>query len=169
MAVQTGRTVDKWTRVLIDDSAGTPRDVEVNTMSPVGFVYDEEQSGVTAWQDQVKGYLAAHPDCAIDFGGPWSTTAAQAAAGSGAQAALSGSRTVLNPLAAPTFTTPLGFAILFGVRHYWETGEPVFGVVAPSATSGYVLTKYQKEGSTYSARVVPFPGTVPAWGTAILT
>ena len=36
-----GRTVDKWTRFLVDDSAGTPREIPVNTISPVGFTYDE--------------------------------------------------------------------------------------------------------------------------------
>ena len=167
MAVQTGRTVDKWTRVLIDDSAGTPREIPVDTISPVGFVYDEVN--VTAFQDAVKTYLAMHPDAPIDFGGPWDTTAAAAAAASAAAPVLSGSHTVLNPISAVTFTTPLGFAIMYGVRHYWETGEPVFGIVSPSATSGYVCTKYQKEGSRYSARVVPFAGTTPAWGTAGLT
>lgn len=163
----TGRTVDRWTRVLIDDSAGTPREIPVDTLSPVGLTYGEED--LTAWQDPVKGYLANHPEAAIDFGGIWDTLAAAAAAASGAAPVLSGSHTVLNPISAPTFTTPLGFAIMYGIRGYWATGDPVFGVVAPSATSGYVLTKFVKNGPKYEARVVPYPGTTPAWGTAGLT
>src|SRR3972149_9381043 len=102
MAVQTGRTVDRWTRVLIDDSAGTPREIPVDPMSPVGFVYDSED--LTAWQDAVKGFLAKHPDASIEFGGPWDTSAAAAAAASGAAPVLSGSHTVLNPLTATQFT-----------------------------------------------------------------
>ena len=163
----TGRTVDRWTRVLIDDSAGTPREIPVTTLSPVGFVYDEEE--LTPYQDAVKGYLAKHPDAPVDFGGPFDTAAAAAAAASGAAPVLSGSHTVLNPISALTFTTPLGFCVCYGMRGYWITGEPVFGVVAPSATSGYVCTKYVKNGPMYEARVVPYPGTTPAWGTAILT
>jgi len=167
MAVQTGRTVDRWTRVLIDDNAGTPREIPVDTMSPVGFVYDSED--LTAWQDAVKGYLAKHPDASIEFGGPWDTTAAAAAAASAAAPVLSGSHTVLNPLTAATFTTPLGFAVCYGVRHYWEAGEPVFGVVSPSATAGYTVYEYRKNGPKYTCAIKPFPGTTPAWGTAILT
>lgn len=163
----TGRTVTKWTRFAIDDSAGTPREIPVDSIGAVGFVYDE--TDLTAYQDQVKGYLAAHPDAPIEITGPFDNTAAAALAASGAAPTLSGSHTVLAPLTAPTFTTPLGLAVMFGIRGYWATGDPVFGVVAPSASSGYVCTKYQVEGEKYSARFTPFPGTVPAWGSAILT
>lgn len=167
MAVQTGRTVDKWTRFLVDDSGGTPREIPIDSISPVGFVYDEED--LTAYQDQVKGYLAKHPDCPIEITGPWDTTAVAAAAASAAAPVLSGSHTVLNVVSAPTFQTPLGLCVCYGVRHYWEAGEPVFGIVSPSATQGYICTKYVKEGPKYSARFVPYPGSTPAWGTAILT
>lgn len=167
MAVNTGRTTTKWIRFGIDDSAGTPREIPVDSISPVGFVYDETE--LTAWQDAVKVYLSNHPDAPIDITGPFDTSAAVAFSATATAPALSGSHTVLAPISAPTFTTPLGLAVMIGVRHYWEAGEPVFGVVAPSATSGYVCTKYQVEGEKYSARFVPFPGTVPAWGTAILS
>ena len=163
----TGRTVTKWTRFGVDDSAGTPREIPVDSISPVGFQYDEADE--TAYQDQVKGYLAGHPDAAIDVTGPFSNLAASALAASGAVPVLSGSHTVLNPISAPTFTTPLGLWIGFGIRGWWTAGDPAFGVVAPSATSGYVCTKYTVEGDKYSARFVPYPGTVPAWGTAIIT
>lgn len=165
--MSTGRTVSRWTRFLVDDSSGTPREIPVSTISPVGFQYDE--SDLTAYQDAVKGYLAAHPDAPIDITGPFDNTAAAAAAASAAAPVLSGSHTVLAPISAPTFTTPLGLAIMYGIRGYWATGDPVFGVVAPSATSGYVCTKYQEEGGQYSASFKPYPGTVPAWGTAGLT
>lgn len=167
MAAQTGRTVTKWIRFCLDDSGGTPREIPIDSLSPVGFAYDENE--LTAWQDAVKGYLSGHPDAPIDITGPFDSTAAVALAASAAAPALSGSHTVLAPITAPTFQTPLGLAVLFGVRHYWETGEPAFGVVAPSATSGYICTKYTVEGEKYSARFVPYPGTTPAWGTAILT
>lgn len=164
----TGRTVDKWTRFALDDSSGTPQEIPIATLSPVGLVYDE--ADLTAFQDAVKGYLAEHPDAPLDITGPWGNLAAAGLAASAAAPTLSGAHTILNPISAPTFTTPLGLAVMFGIRGYWASGDPVFGVVAPDATSGYVCTKYQVEGGgMYSARFVPFAGTVPAWGTAILT
>lgn len=163
----TGRTVTKWTRFLVDDSGGTPREIPVDSISAVGFVYDE--SDLTAYQDQVKGYLANHPDAVIEISGPVDNSAAVAAAASGAAPTLSGAHTVLNPVSAPTFVTPLGLCVCYGIRGYWTSGDPVFGIVSPSATQGYLCTKYQIEGEKYSARFVPYPGSTPAWGTAILT
>jgi hypothetical protein len=58
---------------------------------------------------------------------------------------------------------------MWGIRGYWATGDPVFGVVSPSATAGYICTRYTVDGEKYGARFVPHPGTTPAWGTAILT
>lgn len=161
----TGRTVTKWTRFGVDDSGGTPREIPVDSISPVGFVYDEVD--VTAYQDAVKGYLSAHPDAPIEITGPFDNTAAAALAASGAAPTLSGSHTVLNAIVGGN--TPLGLWIGFGIRGYWTTGDPAFGVVAPGAASGYLCTKYTVEGEKYSAKFVPFPGTTPAWGTAILT
>jgi len=163
----TGRSVSKWTRFAIDDSAGTPREIAVDSISPVGFSFDETE--LTAYQDQVKGYLADHPDAPIDITGPLDNTPAVGLAASGAVPTISGAHVVLTPVSAPTYTTPLGLWVGFGIRGWWTTGDPAFGIVAPSATSGYVCTKYTIEGEKYSARFVPYPGTVPAWGTAIIT
>jgi len=165
--MSTGRTTTKWCRFACDDVNGVPREVPIDSLSPVGFVYDEVD--LTAWQDAVKGYLANHPDAPIDITGPLDTSDAVGLAASGAAPALSGSYTVLVPITATGFTTPLGLAVMWGIRGYWATGDPVFGIVAPSATSGYVCTKFQIEGEKYSASFKPFPGSVPAWGTAILT
>jgi hypothetical protein len=164
-----GRTATKWIRFAISDNVGAPREIPIDSIGPVGFIYDEAE--LTGWQDAVKGYLTNHPDCAIDITGPFDTTAAAVLAASTVAPALSGSHTILAPLAHPTTgtTLPRGLWIAFGIRHYWTAAEdPAFGVASPSATSGYVLTKYVVEGDKYSARFVPFPGTIPAWGTAIL-
>jgi hypothetical protein len=163
----TGRTVSRWIRGMIDDSTGTPRDIPIDTLSPVGFSYDTTE--LTAYEDQVKGFLANHPDASIDFGGPLDNSAAQAAAASGAAPALSGSHTVLKPISLPTFTTPLGFVVGFGVRGVYANGDPAFGIAAPTATNGYVLTKYQIEGDKYAASVKPFPSSTPTWVDTILT
>jgi hypothetical protein len=161
----TGRTVTRWTRFAVDDSGGTPREIPVDSISPVGFTSDEVE--VTAYQDAVKTYLAGHPDAPIEVGGPFDNSVVAALAASAAAPTLSGSHTVLSAIYG--LGVPLGLWIGFGIRTYWATGDPAFGVVAPSATSGYLCTKYTVEGEKYTARFVPYPGTVPAWGTAILT
>jgi len=154
-------------RFIVDDSAGTPREIPVDSVAPVGFVYDE--TDLTAFQDAVKGYLSAHPDAVIEVTGPLSNDSAASIAASAAAPVLSGSYTVLGPISAPTFTTPLGLFVGWGFDGYWTTGDPAFGIVSPSATSGYICTKFQVEGEKYSARFVPFPGTTPAWGTALIS
>jgi hypothetical protein len=120
----TGRTVDKWTRFAVDDSSGTPRQIPIDTLSPVGFVYDE--ANLTAYQDAVKGYLSEHPDAPLDIGGPWGNLAAAGLAASGAAPTLSGAHTILEPISAPTYTTPLGLAVMFGIQGYWTSGDPDF-------------------------------------------
>lgn len=165
MAANTGRTVVKWIRFGVDDSGGTPREIPIDSISPVGFVWDETE--LTAWQDQVKGYLQNHPDAPLDITGPFDNSIAAGFAASAATPTLSGSHTVLSAIVGGN--TPLALGVHFGIRHYWENGEPVFGVIAAGAGTGYLCTKYNIEGEKYSARFVPYPGSTPAWGTAIIS
>ena len=161
-----GRTVTKWTRFAVTDKDGDPREIPVDSISPVGLSYDEVD--VTAYQDAVKGYLANHPDAPIDITGPFDTTAEAALAASTLAPTLSGSHTVLSVIDSVNHN-PRGLWIAFGIRGYWTAAtDPAFGVAAPSATNGYVCTKYVVENEKYSARFVPYPGSTPAWGTAIL-
>ena len=162
-----GRTSTKWIRFAITDKDGDPREIPIDSLSPVGFIYDETE--LTAWQDQVKGYLTNHPDCSIDITGPFDNTAETGVAASGDVPTLTGSYTVLLYVNTAAWTDfPMGLWIAFGIRGYWIHNDPVFGVIAPSATSGYVCTKFQIEGEKYSARFTPFPGTIPAWDHAEL-
>ena len=163
----TGRTVSRFTRFLTDDSSGTPREIGVETIAGVGFTFAPVD--LTALQDAVKGYLTSHPDSAIEISGPFSNLAAAAAAASAAAPVLSGSHTILNAITTPTFITPLGLAIMYGIQGYWATGAPVFGVVAPSATEGYLCYGYTVDGEKFKATFKPIPGCTPAWGTAGLT
>jgi len=168
MALTPGRTVTKWIRFVVDDYLGAPREIPIDSLGPVGFTYDETE--VTAWQDAVKGYLVNHPDVSIDITGPLDMTGLTALAASGAAPTLSGSWTVLAPISAPTFTTPLGLWIGFGMRNYWTAAQDqAWGIVVPSSTSGYQCSKFVVEGEKYSARFILYPGSVPAWGTAIIT
>ncbi len=162
----TGRTHTKWIRFGVEDNGSAPREIPIDSIGAVGFKYDSVD--LTAWQDAIKGYLAGHPDAIIEITGPSSTTAAVAFAASAAAPALSGSHTVLAPLSALTWTTPLGLAVMFGQQGYWTTGDPVFGIVTSSATNGYLLYEYTLSGNKYKASFRPIPGATPAWGTAIL-
>jgi hypothetical protein len=157
MAPNIGRTVSKFTKLIIGDTANTLRSIPINTLSVVGVEYDEED--LTAWQDAVKGALPNMPDAPIEFGGPFDTSAAVALP------ALSGSHTVVNALNG--LQVPRTIDIQIGIRQAWEAGEPQFGI-SRSATSGYLITKYTVDLSsmTYSAKAVLFPGSaLPAFGT----
>jgi hypothetical protein len=164
----TGRTTTKWIRFCVDAVDGTPYEIPVDSISPVGFTYDETE--LTAWQDAVKGYLSNHPDAPIDITGPFDTSGLVARAASGLAPALSGSHTVLAPKSAVTNALPGNLWIGFGIRAYWEAGNPAWGVIdSDNVNYGYILTKYTVEGEKYSARFVPTPGTEPGWGIVIIS
>ena len=167
MAIQTGRTVGKYVKFQIEDSGATLRDIPVSSINGVGLTYPEVD--VTAIQDAVMGMLNGQPDYVLEVSGPFDTAAAQAASsGSGAAAALSGSHTVLNDL--PNDLTPLAFAIYFGIRQHWSTGEPVFGLTSTSA-NGILCMNYNVDpvSSTYTASFRMYPGSAaPAWGIAAI-
>ena len=168
MASQTGRTVSKFVKFQIGDSGNVLRDLPLLTIGDVGLDYD--QVDVTALADAVKGYLAGQPDGAFEATFRYDTSAAQAASGSTAAPAFSGSTTVLVPLNG--VQTPRTVAIYYGNRHYWETGEDVFGIQRSGTTSGYIVTgvKVNIESGEVRAKFAPFPGSsAPAWGTAVLT
>ena len=163
----TGRTLARWVKFQIDDSGGTVRDIPVSSINGVGLTYDEVD--ITAFQDAVKGALAGQPDFTMTISGPFDNSAATAASGTGAAATLSGSHTVLSAING--LGTPLTFGAYFGIRGYWATGDPCFGITS-SATSGAIVTEYTVDPSnaTYSAKLRMYPGSsAPAWGTAAFT
>ena len=167
MAANTGRTVSKYNKFQLEDSAGTLRDLGVSSIGGVGVVYDQVE--LTALQDVLHGFLIGHGTVALAIGGPFDTTVAQAASGTGVAPALSGSHVVLS--AVNGLQVPLGFGIYFGMRQIWETGEPVFGLIG-TAANGILVTDYQvqPEAGTYSAVLAMYPGSaIVAWGTAAIT
>ena len=167
MASNTGRTAGKYVKFQLEDSGGTLRDLPITSINGLGLDYPEVD--VSAIQDAVKGFLTGQPDYTLEVSGPYSTAAAQAASASAAAAALSGPHTVLSDL--PGGTTPLGFGIYAGIRHYWETGEPVFGLSSTS-DNGVVCTSYVPDliNGTYTAKFKLYPGSAaPAWGTAAIS
>lgn len=163
-----GRTVSKWVRFVIGDTAGTLREPDIWTLTACGIKYDMVE--LTAFQDAVKGALPGFPDAPIEITGPFDTTAAVAASGTGVAAAISGSHTVLQPLNGGN--TPRSLGVYFGDRAIWATGAATFGI-SNSATSGYLLFEYTvvpKDPMSYKAVFKLFPGSaLPAWGTTAVT
>lgn len=158
----TGRTVGKYCKVQIEDSGGTIRDIPVTTIGGVGVTYDEVD--VSALQDALKGMLAGQGNVSVAITGPFDNTAAQAASGTGAAPALSGSHTVLS--AANGVQTGRTFAVYLGIQGYWATGDPVFGGVDSFIVTDYVV---DPAAGTYSAKIAYKAGaTAPAWGTSAL-
>lgn len=166
MAANTGRTVNKFIRFVVADSGDTIREIPVSKIGNVGLEY--EAADVTALQDAVKNMLSNHPSAPIEISGPWDTSAATSVAASGAAPTLSGSHTVLSAIAGDN--KPHTLYIAFGVRHYWETGEPVFGLQRATATNtGYTCTSFVVADGQYTAKFDVMGGVAPAWGTAALT
>lgn len=162
----TGRTVSRYVKFQIDDSGGTLRDIPVNAINGVGLEYEEVE--LTAFQDAIKGVLAGLPDATIEISGPFDNTAVQAASGSGAAPALSGSHTVLKDING--VNTPLTIGIYFGIRANWATGDPAFGITS-TASNGVICTGYTvNPDGTYTAKFKPYAGSaILAWGTAAFT
>jgi hypothetical protein len=161
-----GRTVSRFINFVVSDPT-TLRDVPINSLSVCGVVYEEQD--MTAFQDAVKGALPGMPDAPIEISGPWDTTAATIASGSGSVPALSGSHTVLSAIAVGY--TPLTLDVQFGDRATYTNGAVQFGI-SGTTTSGYICSAYNVNLSdmTYSAKFVLFPGSsLPAWGVAVET
>jgi hypothetical protein len=167
MAAQTGRTVSKWVKVYLDDSTATLREIPVDSINGVGFDYPAKD--LTAFQDALHTVLPEIPDLEITLTGPFDSTAAQAASGSGVAPALSGSHTVLNGIVGGN--TPLAFGIAVGMRQYYTTGEPVFGITG-TAANGFLCLSYvvNMDDMKYTAKFKVMTGSAaPAWGTALIT
>ena len=154
------RTVSKFVRFIIGDSANTLRHIPINTLSVVGVEYDEED--VTAWADAVRGALANMPNAPIEFGGPFDMAIAAVSP------TLSGSHTVLAPLNG--LLVPRDLRVEIGMRRTPSAvapADPVFAITgARSDTNGYLIVKYTVDPSsmTYTAKAVVYPGSaLPSW------
>jgi hypothetical protein len=147
MAANTGRTVPRYTKVLIDNSAGALTEIDVNTIGGLNLDYPEVD--LTAWNDAIHGVLLNTPSFTTTIGGPFDTVTHAVLAG------VNGGN------------TPLAFDVRIGIRHAWEAGEPQFGISA-SATDGVLVKNYNVDpgNMTWSATVVMAAGSAsPAWGT----
>jgi hypothetical protein len=155
MATQTGRTPNKWTTVKIDDSGGTLREIAVSKIGEVGLTYEEKD--LTALIDAIKGVLLGMPDFTTTLEGPVDTTAT------------TGSHVVLSGVNGGN--TPLSFGVFVGMRHVWESGEPVFGITSTTA-NGVLVNDYKVnfDSMTYKATIkMANASAAPAWGTTAIT
>ena len=158
----TGRTVSRWVRFVLDDSGGTLREIPINSVNGVGLEYPE--TDVSAFQDAVKGVLSDQPDCSITVTGPFDNAVVAACAASAAAPTLSGSHTVLKALVG--VNVPLALAVMIGIRGYYTTGDPSFGLDVTGTTSGFICTAYtpNPDDGTYSATFRVYPGSdAPSW------
>lgn len=154
MAVQTGRTVNKYITLKVDDSGGTLRTI-VGTESIGGVGVDYDSVDVTALEDAINNVLQGRGTVVIPLTGQFDNTAD------------TGFHVVFS--AVNGLNIPLSFDIQFGVRHAWETGEQQFGITS-SATSGALVRNYKVSGDLKcSCELVMYGATAPAWGTAAET
>jgi hypothetical protein len=158
------RTVSKFVRIIIGDSADTLRHIPVDTINGIGLTYDEVS--YQPFIDQIKGVLVGLPGFSCTISGPFDNTTAAASP------ALSGSHTVLEPLNGSM--TPRSFDFQFGMGATWSAGMPQFGMTKTS-TSGIIVTDYTVTPNSngevkYSAKLSLLAGSAaPAWGTAAET
>jgi hypothetical protein len=169
MANPTGRTTGKFFKLQIGATSSTSAvlaDIPVETLNGVGLTYPEID--LTALQDALKGFLPGQPSASLTITGPFDNTALVTCSTSGQAAALSGSHTVLSVINGGV--APLTLGIYVGIREYWTTGDPVFGIAHTSA-NGVIVTDYKVDMATmkYSAKIAFFPGSsAPTWGSAAL-
>jgi hypothetical protein len=160
----TGRTVGKFCKFQIADSASTMRDIPVNSFGSVGFTYGEVD--VSALQEAITSVLSGQGTFSTTITGPFDNSAAVAASGTGARPALSGSHTVLSALNGGVVAK--GFGIYLGIQGDWATGDPVFGAAKSVLVTGYTV---DPAAGTYSAKIATAGnrGSDPAWGTAAIS
>jgi hypothetical protein len=153
--------------VFIDDVNGTLREIPVDSINGVGLDYPAKD--FAAFQDAIHTALPEIPDCEITITGPFDNSAEATASASGAAPALSGSHTVLSGIVGGV--TPLTLCIAFGIRQYYTTGEPVFGLAGTTA-NGFLCTSYIVDPGEqkYTAKLKVCAGSaIPAWGTTLIT
>jgi hypothetical protein len=162
----TGRTVGRFMKVQITDASATLRDIYVTTINGVGITYPE--TPLTALQDVLNGFLAGQGTVSLTLTSPFSNLAVQAASGSGAAPAESGFFTVMSALNG--LMVPLTLGVYQGIRTYWATGDPVFGI-AKTAANGVWVSAFTYDPTTQmcTSKIAMYPGSAaPAWGTAAL-
>jgi hypothetical protein len=149
MTAQSGRTNSKYISFYLDNSSGTLTDLTPYTknIGTVGLTFEEQD--VTAYSDGVRNVTIGRADAPLSITFQMDTV-------------------VYAHLIALNRNTPLSLDIRIGIRHAWESGEPVFGI-SSSATSGYLLKDLTMNDTDIMASFVVFGSTAPDWATTAHT
>jgi hypothetical protein len=150
----------------------TAATAEIPVDSITGVMVNYATVDLTAWQDAAHGFLPDIPVVKIQITGPWDSGAQVAAAASAAAPTLSGSHTILSALyniAPPQGNAAaknLSLAVCYGIRGYYTTADPAFGITPGTAANGFWLSNYTVDmaNGKYSATFDLYPGSViPTW------
>lgn len=146
MAVQTGRTNNKWISVWLDAANGTLTDLTpyLKSVGAVGVKYDQQD--VTGASDGSKNYTVGWGDAPITLTFQFDTAL------------------FAHLIALPT-TQPLSLDVRFGIRQTQVSGEPQFGI-SMTSTSGYTICGLMcNQTDEIVADFCVFGATAPAFGT----
>jgi hypothetical protein len=168
MTNPVGRTVAKFAKFQIgatNSTAAVLADIGFDSIAGVGFTYPEVD--LTVLQDALKGFLTGQASVPLTITGQFDNSPLVTCSTSGQAAILSGAQTVFNAIVGGQI--PLTFGVYVGLREFWTTGDPVFGI-AHTATSGVICTAYTLDAALkYTAKLAMFPGSAaPAWGSVAL-
>jgi hypothetical protein len=158
----TGRTVDKFIKVQIEDAGGAMRDVFVDSINGVGINYPGVD--VSALQDAIKKSFTGQGEFSMTLTGPLSDKAAATASATTEAPAETGSLNIFPALNGASVAK--SFAVYFGIQRYWTAGDPVFGGIDTVLVSGFTVS-----GTKYSANII-YAGNaanVLAWGSSAIT
>ena len=151
MAVNTGKSHNRWTRVLVDSvTAGAAQDISPDVTSvDIPIIY--ATADVTGYSDEVDNFQLGHPSMNVTMSGHLSNTA-----GTGSHIVLSGIVGVVDEDAA---NAPFTVTVRYGIRKAPEAGDPEF-------EGEFFCTEYNLSGDlTWTATFVPATSTAPLWGT----
>lgn len=141
--------IGKFTKVLVDDSGATARDISTDvTAISSSLIYDEVEIGGFT---EDKRYLASRADASLTIEGRVNTTA------------LTGSHTVLSGIVGPNGGTTVTVTIQYGNNAAATSGDPEFE--GEYFCSSYEVTPELDGAQTFTAKFVPGATTLPAWGT----
>jgi hypothetical protein len=141
--------IGKFTKVLVDDSGATARDIstDVTSMSS-NLTYQEVEIG--GFTEDMR-YLAGRGDASYTLTGRVNTTA------------LTGSHTVLKDIVGPNGGTTITVTIQYGNNAVPVSGDPEFE--GEFFCTSYEVTPELDGAQTFTANFKPGSTTLPAWGT----
>lgn len=148
----TGRTNEKWTSVLLDDTGGTLTDRSTYLKSVNGYGLKFNEQDVTGIGEAIKNITIGRPESPITLVWQFDTVI------------------YAHLISLVNRMTPLSLDIRTGIGHAWVTGEPTFGITS-SATSGYVLTSLMigNNSSDITSVFNVVGGTAPDFATTAHT